>query len=188
MEDIAEVKRRIQKISEAKEVTIVGVAGGSCSGKSFISNILVSEARGTILAMDDYYREIESTQDGNFDEPDALDLQSLKIHIVALKAGKSIAKPIYSFKTHARSGYGTFQPAAVIVVEGLFALHDVISSKVDVKIFVEAEADTRLKRRIQRDTKERGRTKENVEEQFRDSVQPMHEKYVESQVSTRFMQ
>lgn len=181
MVDVTQLKHRIQEISGTNEVTIVGVAGGSCSGKSFISNILAREVEGIILAMDDYYRGIESTQDGNFDEPHALDLQLLKRHIAALKDGKSITKPIYDFKTHARSGYETFEPATVIIVEGLFALHNVISNEIDVKIFVQADPDIRLERRIQRDTTERGRTKEDVEEQFRDSVQPMHEKYVEPQ-------
>lgn len=81
MKDITEVTNRIQELSETNAVVVVGVTGGSCSGKSFISNMLSNSVKGAILPMDDYYRGIESTEDANFDKPDTLDLGLLKEHI-----------------------------------------------------------------------------------------------------------
>ena len=179
IKDLAEIINKIHDISKADNVIIIGIAGGSCSGKTFVSNILANNFKGTILSMDDYYRGAEFTKDGNFDKPEALDLELLGKHIVELKSYKPIQKPIYDFKTHARSGYEILKPAKLIILEGLFALHDSIYREIDVRIFVEADDTIRLFRRIKRDVGERGRTAENIAYQFNQTVLPMHVKYIE---------
>lgn len=181
MSNLVEVKRKIQTLSETNEVATVDITGGSCSGKGYISCILADAVSGTILAMDDYYRGIKFIKDGNFDRPDAVDLDLLKEHIGQLRKGKSIRKPVYDFKIHARSGYEIFEPGKIIIIDGLFALHDILLNKIDVKIFVEADMKICLKRRIERDVKERGRTIESVKKQFSEIVQPMYRMYIESE-------
>ena len=170
MDDLEKIKNRIQGLSKTHKVVVIGVAGGSCSGKSFVSDILANAVKGTILPMDDYYRGISSTEDGNFDKPDALDLELLRRHLAQLREGKSIRKPIYDFKTHARSGYEVFKAPKIIIVEGLFALHNILCSELDVRIFVEADTETRLRRRTERDIRERGRTADSVRKQFGEFV------------------
>ncbi|MBM3210686.1 uridine kinase [Candidatus Poribacteria bacterium] len=179
MDNLSVIENNIQTLSETNKVVVIGIAGGSCSGKNYISNILAKTFNGKILSIDDYYRGIEYVKDENFDSPDALELGLLKEHIIQLRKGQDIEKPVYDFKLQARGGYEVFKPADIMIVEGLFALYDMLYEVIDLRIFVEADTKTRLDRRLDRDVRERGRTIESVIKQFEETVEPMHKKYVE---------
>ena len=170
MKTLTEVTHKIRELSKPDKVLAVGVAGGSCSGKTSISCMLANAVEGMILSMDHYYRGIEFTEDANFDKLNALDLELLKRHIAQVKKGRCIRKPIYDFRTHARSGYEVLKVPKIIIVEGLFALHNILCSELDVRIFVEADTETRLRRRTERDIRERGRTADSVRKQFGEFV------------------
>jgi len=117
----------------------------------------------------------------NFDHPDSLDTELLVHHIKDLKSGKAVKVPIYDFSTHTRTEkYDSLEPKRIILVEGILIFSDQkLVQEFDVKVFVEAESDVRLMRRIERDVKERGRTLSEVIEQYAATVRPMHDKFVE---------
>lgn len=171
---LKKIKQKIKELKRTKKIIIIGVAGSSASGKTTIAK----QISKNIINMDDYYIGRNKMIDENYDHPRAQDLNLLKKHLKLLKQNKSINKPIYNFKTHSRVGYKIFKPSSVIVIDGLFALNQKLSNEVDIKVFVDAPEKTRLKRRIQRDTKERGRTKTNVIKQWLTTVQPMYKKFV----------
>ena len=105
-------------------------------------------------------------------------MELLNKNLKSLKKGETIEKPVYNFVTHERSGFEDFEPADVIIIEGLWALNSLIKDEIDFKIFIEASKSVRLNRRIDRDVAERGRTKENVIKQFNETVEPMYEVHV----------
>jgi len=169
--------------------TIVGIAGGSGSGKTTIAR-KISEALPpegvSIIEHDAYYRNrqdlsFEERCSLNFDHPESLETELLVEHIVALKAGRPIAVPVYDFKTHRR----TDEPRAVeatpvVIVEGILVLVDArLRAELDIKIFVDTDPDIRIFRRIRRDIEQRGRTFESVREQYYRHVRPMHLQFVE---------
>ena len=162
---------------------LIGIAGGSCAGKTLIAQQIATRVDGTILPLDDYYVGIDHIPDNNFDHPSAMELTLLKHHLHLLKQGKPIHKPIYDFVTHKRVGYQPFTPSHVIITEGLYALHQMFRNILDIKIYVEAHAATRLARRLARDMSERGRTRESVLRQWYTTVLPMHKTYVIHQKS-----
>lgn len=170
------------------KTTIIGIAGGTGSGKSTFTNRLKAHFGDKITVMyhDNYYKPhddltLEERQNINYDHPDSLDTDLLVEHLQELRAGRSVECPVYDFKLHTRSKeVVVIKPSPVIIVEGILILQDVRLRKLfDIKIFVEADADERILRRVTRDVKERGRTIENVMEQYLTTVKPMHYLYVE---------
>jgi uridine kinase len=171
---VIRIKKMIRNELKSKKFVFVGIAGGSGSGKTWLAKKL----GGQKLPMDDYYIGVKQMKDRNFDKPSALDLDLLSRHLKALKKGKSIRKPVYSFIKHDRKGYETYSlKGRVLIVEGLFALTGRIKNSLDIKIFLDMSEKTRLKRRIKRDMEERGRPKKSVLIQWK-TVERMYRKYV----------
>lgn len=170
------------------QVTIIGIAGGTGSGKSTFTNRL-KEYFGdqvTVIYHDNYYKRHDELtfaerQKINYDHPDALDTDLLVEHLRALRAGQSIECPVYDFTKHNRSDETiTIKPSRVIIVEGILILQDErLRDIFDIKVFVEADADERILRRVVRDMNERGRDLENIIAQYLATVKPMHYLYVE---------
>lgn len=168
---------------------IIGIAGGSGSGKSTVLSHLAEElGSGTVdvLDHDAYYRDLnhlslDERARVNFDHPDTLETDLLIEHIDALLDGSVIEKPVYDFSNHTRTDETeTVEPLPVIIVEGILVLTDArLIQRMDIKIFVDADPDVRLIRRIRRDTIERGRSLESILEQYERTVRPMHVKFVE---------
>ncbi len=168
---------------------IIGVAGGTGSGKTTIVNAIIEEighAGVTVLQHDSYYREISHLPLSersriNFDHPDALETDLLVEHVRALAAGREVEMPVYDFTIHNRSRSGVLKkPAQVIIVEGILIFTDeALRALMDVKIFVDTENDLRFIRRLRRDIIERGRTMESVVDQYLHTVRPMHVLFVE---------
>lgn len=168
---------------------IIGVAGGSGSGKSTVAHEIV-QALGpesaAIIDMDAYYRDFAhlspgELQDVNWDHPDSLDLEQLAADLEALARGEAIEKPCYDYASHRRRPEAErVSPRPVIVAEGILMFVDPrVRATCDIKIFVDADADLRLIRRIQRDREERGRRFEDILEQYLTTVRPMHLEFVE---------
>lgn len=165
---------------------LVAVIGGSGSGKTtFARNLCDALGDGAILSQDDYYKPLDELslserQEINFDSPDAVDMDLLYEHLLALKEGESIDRPVYDYALHTRKGESRpFTPAGITVVEGMLLLcEERIRALFDTVIFMDVDESTRLSRRIERDVAERGRSEQSVREQFERTVIPMHEKYV----------
>ena len=168
---------------------VIGIAGGSGSGKSTVADALATALPPSAVATlrhDSYYRDhaeldIESRHRLNYDHPEALDTQLLVEHLQHLKAGNAVEVPIYDFKTHRRRREcQRVEPTPVVIVEGILVFVDVhLRRELDIKIFVDTEADIRAIRRIRRDMRERGRDFESVRKQYYESVRPMHLQFVE---------
>ena len=171
---LVKVKEDIKKMNETKKSVIVGVAGGSGSGKSYFANML----EGRVLSVDDYYKGGCNMKDNNFDDPDAVDLELLKWQLALLGRDIAVLKPVYNFKNHSRKGYAKFSPNNIIVVEGLFALNYVIKNSLDIKVFIDSPSKKRLARRIIRDLEERSRTREEIIKQWNETVEPMYLKHI----------
>lgn len=168
---------------------IIGIAGGSGSGKSTVARRVAESLTGASVAfidMDAYYRNfahlpLEERRRVNWDHPDAFDLDLLATHLTRLASGETIEKPVYDFVTHTRSErVERVEPADVIVVDGILLFVDPrVRDLCDVKVFVDTDADIRLLRRIRRDIESRGRPLEEILEQYVSTVQPMHLQFVE---------
>ncbi len=169
---------------------IIGIAGGSASGKTSISRNIQEKYEGLtnvlIIRQDDYYKDqthkpMEERVRTNYDHPDAFDNDLLIAQVNDLINGKTIEKPTYDYVNHTRSTVTeTCSPCDVLILEGLFVLQDPeIRSLLDIKVFVDTPADTRFIRRMLRDVKERGRTVDSVVRQYETTVRPMHEAFVE---------
>lgn len=171
-----------------EKIMIIGIAGGTGSGKTTLTNRL-KERFGddvTVIYHDNYYkRHDEMTYEErcllNYDHPDAFDTDLMIQHIRALKEGKSIECPVYDFTVHNRSDKTLLiKPTKVIIVEGILIFRNAyLREQMDIKIFVDTDADVRILRRILRDVKERGRSLESVVNQYLTTVKPMHEQFVE---------
>ncbi|MFD2603144.1 uridine kinase [Flavobacterium suzhouense] len=168
---------------------IIGIAGGTGSGKTTvvqqIMNELPSEEVG-IISQDSYYRQTtgltyEDRAKINFDHPNSIDFELLAEHLAALKAGQTIEQPVYSFITHNRTSDTIItHPRKVMIVEGILILADArLRDMFDIKIFVYADADERLIRRLKRDIAERGRDMEEVLNRYQNTLKPMHEQFIE---------
>ena len=168
--------------------TVIGVAGGTGSGKSTFTNRLKEEFKDnvSVIYYDNYYKRrddvtLEERKGFNYDHPDAFDTELLIEHMKALKAGQAIECPVYDFTLYNRSDETvTINPSKVIIVEGILVLqNEQLRNLLDIKIFVEADADERILRRVIRDVKERGRDVEGIAKQYLTTVKPMHYIYVE---------
>ena len=169
-------------------ILVIGIAGGTGSGKTTLMKRLVERFGSdvTVLSHDNYYRRrdempFEERCKLNYDEPAALETDLMAIHLDALRHGQAIDCPVYDFAQHNRSNDTVrIEPKPVIIVEGILIFENKpLRDLMDIKIFVDTDADIRLCRRIRRDVRERGRTLESVIEQYQTTVKPMHEKYVE---------
>jgi len=171
-----------------QKILVIGIAGGTGSGKTtLMKNIIDSYAdQVTVLSHDNYYkRRDELTYEQrcliNYDEPDALETDLMAVHLDKLRQGQAIDCPVYDFTQHNRSDETVrIVPKSVIIVEGILIFENKpLRDLMDIKIFVDTDADVRLCRRIKRDVNKRGRTLESVLMQYQTTVKPMHEKYVE---------
>lgn len=170
------------------EIMIVGIAGGTGSGKTTITDTLVERFGGNVSVVhhDNYYKAhhdmpFEERCLLNYDHPESFDTEMMIEHLQELKEGKSIQCPVYDYSIHDRSDKTiTIEPTRVIIVEGILIYADSrLCDQMDIKIFVDTDADVRILRRIQRDVQERGRSLESVINQYLSTVKPMHEQFVE---------
>ncbi len=171
-----------------KDILVVGIAGGSASGKTTVVN-KVKEFFGdniTVIGHDNYYKAhddmtYEERTHLNYDHPNAFDTERMIEDVKKLKEGRTVEIPIYDYSVHNRSDRTqTVTPQRVVVLEGILLLYDAaLRDLMDVKIFVDAPADERLVRRIKRDMAERERSLQSVLSQYQDTVRPMHEQFVE---------
>ena len=169
-------------------ILVIGIAGGTGSGKTTLMKNLIENFSDvvTVLSHDNYYkRRDDLTYEQrcliNYDEPDALETDLMASHLDQLRHGQAIDCPVYDFTQHNRSSETVrIVPKNVIIVEGILIFENQpLRDLMDIKIFVDTDADVRLCRRIIRDVNKRGRTLESVLTQYQDTVKPMHEKYVE---------
>jgi len=168
---------------------IIGVAGGTGSGKTTIARALLDglpPSRAILVQHDSYYRDqpdltYEQRSAQNYDHPAALETELLAHHLAELKAGRPIQMPVYDFATHRRLPETIpVKPAPVIIVEGILVLAEkIIRDQMHIKLFVDTAADIRIMRRIRRDLEERGRTFAQIRKQYYDTVRPMHQAFVE---------
>ena len=168
---------------------VIGITGGTGCGKTTVVNQIVkelSEGEVTIISQDSYYRDMSHLPYServkmNFDHPNSIDFELLKKHLEELKQGKSVQSPIYSFVEHNRTGETILvKPTKVIIVEGILIFsHADIRNLFDIKIYVHADSDERLIRRIKRDTTERGRDVEEVLNRYQTTLKPMHLQFIE---------
>ncbi len=173
-----------------KKPIIIGIAGGSASGKTSVARKLVKnfddDKTVAIIRQDDYYRDqshmpFQERLKTNYDHPDAFDNELLIRQIDELASGKSVEKPTYDYVNHTRSTITEIvHPSDVLILEGLFVLEDEeIRKRLDMKIFIDTDADIRFIRRLKRDVRDRGRTIESVCDQYMNTVRVMHEAFVE---------
>ncbi|MBQ6899455.1 MAG: uridine kinase [Firmicutes bacterium] len=171
-----------------KDVIVIGIAGGTGSGKSTLINRIKEEFSDsiTMLSHDFYYKEhshipFEERKKLNYDHPDAFDTDLMIEHVKALTEFRSIERPVYDFTIHNRIDETvTVRPAKVIVVEGILIFENKeLRDMCDIKVFIDTDADVRIIRRIIRDVEERGRTLDSIVNQYLTTVKPMHEQFVE---------
>lgn len=168
---------------------IIGIAGGTGSGKTTVVNQILNELprdEVTVISQDSYYKEnnnlsYEERTKINFDHPKAIDFDLLVAHLKALKKGEIIEQPIYSFITHNRTeDVHITHPKKVIIVEGILIFNNPeLRDLFDIKIFVHADTDERLIRRVRRDITERGRDINEVLTRYQDTLKPMHQQFIE---------
>lgn len=168
---------------------IIGIAGGTGSGKTTVVNKILERiplSRVALIPQDSYYKDsghlpLEERQKINFDHPDSLEFDLLVEHIHQLKQGKAVEQPQYSYLTCTRSEDTiTIEPQDIVIVEGiLIYTHMPLVEAIDLKVFVDADADDRLGRVIHRDMEERGRTVQQVLERYEETVKPMHLQFIE---------
>ncbi len=170
------------------DIIVIGIAGGSGSGKTTLMKNLIARFQDdvTVLSHDNYYRPyaeltIEERHKVNYDHPDAFETEMMIEHLKELKAGHAIECPNYDYTTYSRLATTTrIEPRKVVLVEGILIFENkLLCSQMDIKIFVDTDADVRLIRRIKRDVAKRGRSLESVLNQYLASVKPMHEQFVE---------
>ena len=169
-------------------ILVIGIAGGTGSGKTTLMKNLITRFSDdvTVLSHDNYYKRhdelpYEERCKLNYDHPDSFDTPLLVEHLKALRAGQPVKVPIYDYSIHNRTDRTvTVYPAPVIIVEGILIFAEPeLCELLDLKVFVDTDADERILRRIIRDVKKRGRTLDSVVQQYRTTVKPMHEAFVE---------
>ncbi|CAG0911235.1 unnamed protein product [Cyprideis torosa] len=167
----------------------LGIAGGTGSGKSTVVEQILNELPAgevSILSQDSYYKQndhltYDQRCDINFDHPSAIDFELLKEHLTELKKGKSIEQPVYSFETHNRlTDTLITHPKKVVIIEGILIFTEKsLRDLFDIKVYVHADSDERLIRRLKRDMKERGRDLNEVLDRYQNTLKPMHEEFIE---------
>jgi len=172
-----------------KKYLLLGIAGGTGSGKTTVAKTLhgiVPKDQVTMLSMDSYYKDfpdlsLDERRKLNYDHPNAFDFDLLYEHLQMLIQGKPIRVPEYSFELYGRTGkYEILLPRPVIIVEGILLFYDErIRNLFDIKIYVDTDADVRILRRLKRDVEKRGRTLDSVINQYLETVRPMHIQFVE---------
>lgn len=168
---------------------IIGIAGGTGSGKTTVVNQIIEELKNEevdVISQDSYYQDtshlsFEDRKKINFDHPKSIDFDLLVAHLKDLKEGKNIQQPVYSFKEHNRTGETIeIEPRKVIIVEGILILtHPEIREMFDIKIYVHADSDERLIRRLKRDIADRGRDLDEVLTRYQTTLKPMHQQFIE---------
>ncbi|MCL4149501.1 UNVERIFIED_CONTAM: hypothetical protein GTU68_004783 [Idotea baltica] len=168
---------------------VIGIAGGTGSGKTTVVNQIINELPNedvTVISQDSYYHEtdnlsIEERTKINFDHPRAIDFDLLVKHISQLKKGKTILQPVYSFARHNRTKDTVkTHPSKVLIVEGILILtNKELRDMMDIKVFVHADSDERLIRRLKRDITERARDMDEVLQRYQNTLKPMHEQFIE---------
>ena len=171
-----------------EDILVIGIAGGSGSGKTTLMKNIIQRFEGqiTVLSHDNYYKrhdelEYEERCKLNYDEHAALETDLMARQLDQLRQGQAIDCPVYDFTVHNRSDETIrILPQKVIIVEGILIFeNEELRNLMDIRIFVDTDADIRLCRRVKRDVNKRGRTLESVLTQYQETVKPMHEKYVE---------
>jgi uridine kinase len=168
---------------------VIGIAGGTGSGKTTVVQQIINELPETevcVISQDSYYKETTNLSFDeraliNFDHPRAIDFELMVAHLKDLKSGKNINQPIYSFVTHNRTDdFVLTHPRKVIIVEGILIFTNLeLRELFDIKVYVHADSDERLIRRLKRDIAERGRTMEEVLNRYQTTLKPMHEQFIE---------
>ena len=167
---------------------VIGIAGGTGAGKTTVAELITEnvEASVTRIPLDNYYQDLShldyaEREEVNYDHPSAFEWELLREHLGELSEGRAVEMPTYDFSIHnRRDERTTVEPTEVIVVEGIFALYDdEVNGMLDLRLFVETDADVRILRRIQRDVVERDRDLEGVIDQYLSTVKPMHEQFIE---------
>ncbi|MBS1550052.1 MAG: uridine kinase [Bacteroidetes bacterium] len=168
---------------------VIGIAGGTGSGKTTVVNKILQQlnAEGVnVLSQDNYYHDnqhlsLTEREALNYDHPKSIDFELLLKHVRALKNKESIEQPLYSFVTHSRTGdHVLVEPKNVLIVEGILVLtHPELLKEYNLKVFVHADSDERLIRRIRRDTQERGRDLNEVLHRYQTTLKPMHQEFIE---------
>lgn len=171
-----------------ENILVIGIAGGSGSGKTTLTTRLAEQfpEEVTVIRHDDYYKHyeeltLEERKLLNYDHPNAFDTELLIRHLMELKQGRPVECPVYDYAIYNRSGRTrTIQPRQVVIVEGILIFENrSLCDLMDIRVFVDTDADIRIIRRIQRDVVERGRSLESVIGQYINTVKPMHEQFVE---------
>ncbi len=175
--------------NQSSQIFIIGIAGGTGSGKTTVVDQILNELPADevcVISQDSYYKatdnlSYEERTKINFDHPRAIDFDLLNKHVSELKSGKVIDQPIYSFVTHNRiKDTIKTHPRKVVIVEGILIFNnEELRDLFDIKVFVHADADERLIRRIRRDIKERGRDIDEVLNRYQDTLKPMHQQFIE---------
>ena len=183
-----ETSNEIKKINKTK-MLVIGIAGGTGSGKTTVVNNILRDLNAEsviVISQDNYYKDhpelsFDERSKINFDHPRSIDFELLKEHVALLKNGVSIEQPVYSFITHSRREETILtHPQSVIIVEGILVLTDAdLRDLFDVKIFVHADSDERLIRRVRRDIQERGRDLDEVLTRYQKTLKPMHQQFIE---------
>ncbi|MGZ3722917.1 MAG: uridine kinase [Bdellovibrionales bacterium] len=179
----------IQSSSQTSSVLVIGVAGGSGSGKSTFARTLqanLGDGFSGMISQDSYYRDMHEyfDRDGgkvNYDHPDSVEWDLLVKHVIELKSGNDIALPLYDYSTHRRlPKERIFHVRPVIIVDGILLLtQSELRPLLDFAFFIETQEDLRFRRRLERDVRERARTPEGVQDQFFNHVKPMHDLFVD---------
>lgn len=168
---------------------VIGIAGGTGSGKTTVVNKILQQLNiegVNVLSQDNYYHDnpnlsLTEREVLNYDHPKSIDFELMLQHVKALKHQESIEQPIYSFVTHSRTGdHVLVEPKNVLIVEGILVLtNKELLKEFDLKVYVHADSDERLIRRIKRDTQERGRDLEEVLHRYQNTIKPMHNEFIE---------
>jgi len=175
--------------SDSPKPFVIGVAGGTCSGKTTVAERLVDMVGSSHLALirqDSYYvdrthQPFDERARANYDHPDAFDWALMNEHLSRLLAGDTVPVPLYDYADHNRSReVQMVAPARIVVFEGILALYDPgLRDLFDLKVFVDTDADVRLIRRLQRDVRDRGRTPDSIMAQYMATVRPSHMQFIE---------
>ncbi len=173
----------------AKPPVVIGIAGGTGSGKTSVSEKIMERFPGgrvVIITHDSYYRDradlpLTARAQLNYDHPNAFETELLAEHLDRLREGRGIDKPVYDYKEHRRRAQTLrVRPADIVLLEGILVLEDPqLRKRMDIKIYIDADSDERFIRRLWRDIRERGRSVESVVTQYRTTVKPMHLEFVE---------